>query len=224
MLLVPALLSTVVYLAWPLIDMLWTAIINFWVGLLGPEISLARHEVAMGAVFHIPYPLVHAALPSTIQWWCGLALAGALLIGPALMPPKMLPLVYMLRFIGVLQAATQIYFYFWGPHFPHTAEGSVASMMQSSFALMLIAPWLYGLTYNIFDFSLGRKFALPVMALCYLAVLTPVQFVLAAVLMQQFSLLWHPLLYLLGTTLLQLSMLLAMYAWAMSWNRTDNAQ
>jgi hypothetical protein len=222
MLLIPALLSSAVYLAWPFIDMLWTAIINFWVGLLGPDISLARHEVEMGGMFHIPYPLVQAALPTATQWWSGLALAGVLLIGPAFMPPKMLPLVYMLRFIGALQVAIQIYFYFWGMHFPHTAGGSVASMMQSSFALMLIAPWLYGLTYNIFDFSLSRKFALPVMALCYLAVLTPVQFVLAAVLMQQFSLLWHPLLYLLGTTLLQFTMLLALYAWAMSWNRADN--
>ncbi|WP_233526634.1 MULTISPECIES: hypothetical protein [unclassified Herbaspirillum] len=223
MLLIPALLSSAVYLAWPFIDMLWTAIINFWVGLLGPDISLARHEVEMGGMFHIPYPLVQAALPTATQWWSGLALAGVLLIGPTFMPPKMLPLVYMLRFIGALQVAIQIYFYFWGMHFPHTAGGSVASMMQSSFALMLIAPWLYGLTYNIFDFSLSRKFALPLMALGYLAVLTPVQFILAAVLMQQFSLLWHPLLYLLGTTLLQFTMLLALYAWAMSWNRADNA-
>jgi len=221
---IPALLSTCVYLAWPLIDLIWTAIINFWVTMLGPDISLAHHEVVMGRVFYIPYPLVNAALPTALQWWYGLALAAVLLVGPGFMPPKMLPLVYMLRFIGALQLATQIYFYFWASHFPHSAGGSVASMMQSSFALMLIAPWLYGLTYNIFDFSLARKFALPLMAVCYLALLTPVQFILAAVLMLQFSLLWHPLLYLLGTTLLQFTMLLAMYAWAMSWDRTENAQ
>jgi len=224
MIVIPAVLSTLVYLAWPLIDLLWTGIINFWIGLLGPEMALARHEVVMGAVFHIPYPLVNATLPSTAQWWCGLAIVGVLLLGPGFMPPRMLPLVYMLRFIGALQLSAQIYFYLWGNNFPHTAGGSMASMMQSSFALMLIAPWLYGLTYNIFDFSLSRKLALPLMALCYLAVLTPVQFVLAAAVLQQFSLLWHPLLYLLGTTLLQFTMLLALYAWAMSWNRSDHAQ
>ncbi len=224
MIAIPALLSTAVYLAWPLIDMLWTTIINFWIAMLGPDISLARHEVVMGGVFHIPYPLVNAALPTVRQWWYGLALTAVLLVGPGFMPPKMLPLVYMLRFIGALQVVAQIYFYFWGSHFPHSAGGSVASMMQSSFALMLIAPWLYGLTYNIFDFSLLHKFALPLMAVCYLALLAPMQFILVSVLILQFSLLWHPLLYLLGTTLLQFTMLLAMYAWAMSWNRADNAQ
>ena len=219
--LIPAILSSLVYLAWPWIDALWTWVINFWIVLLGPDISLAQHEVVMGKTFYIPYPLVDAALPTSLQWWCGLAVTGALLAGPALMPPKMLPLVYMLRFVGAIQLASQVYFYFWANNFPHTAGGSVASMMQASFALMLIAPWLYALTYNIFDFSLARKLALPLMALCYLALLAPVQFTLAAVLMKQFSLLWHPLFYLLGTTLLQFTILLAFYAWAMSWNRRE---
>lgn len=223
MIVIPALLSTAVYLAWPLIDALWTGIINFWIGLLGPDISLARHDVAMGGVFHIPYPLVNAALPTVVQWKYGLALTLVLLIGPSFMPPKMLPLAYIFRFVGTLQAVSQVYFYFWGEHFAHSAGASVASMMQSSFVLMLITPWLYGLTYNIFNFNLARKFALPLMALCYLAVLTPVQFTFAAMLMLQFSLLWNPLFYLIGTTLLQVVMLLAMYAWAMSWNRADQA-
>ena len=224
MIVIPALLSTAVYFAWPLIDVLWTGIINFWIGLLGPGVSLARHDAVMGGVFHIPYPLVNAALPTVDQWWCGLVLALALLVGPSFMPPKMLPLAYMLRFVGALQVVAQVYFYFWGESFAHSAGVSVASMMQSSFVLMLITPWLYGLTYNIFNFSLARKFALPVMALCYLAVLTPVQFTFAAMLMLQFSLLWNPIFYLIGTTLLQFVMLLAMYAWAMSWNRADQAR
>ena len=224
MIVIPALLSTAVYFAWPLIDALWTGIINYWIGLLGPGVSLARHDVTMGGVFHIPYPLVNAALPTIVQWWCGLALALVLLVGPSFMPPKMLPLAYILRFVGALQAISQVYFYFWGENFTHSAGASVASMMQSSFVLMLITPWLYGLTYNIFNFNLARKFALPLMALCYLAILTPVQFTFAAMLMLQFSLLWNPLFYLIGTTLLQFVMLLAMYAWAMSWDRADQTR
>lgn len=224
MVVIPAVLSTLVYLSWPLIDLLWTGIINWWIGLLGPDVALARHEVVMGGLFQVPYPLVTAALPTMTQWWCGTAAVLLLLIGPGFMPPKMLPLAYVLRFIGMIQAAAQIYFYFWGHSFPHNAGSSVASMMQSSFALMLIAPWLYGLTYNIFGFSLSRKLALPLMALSYLVLLVPVQFTLAAVLMLRFSLLWHPLLYLLGTTLLQFTILLALYAWAMSWNRLDHAR
>ncbi len=224
MIVIPAVLSSAVYLAWPLIDVLWTGIINFWIGLLGPGFSLAHRDMAMGSVLHIPYPLVNAALPTAAQWWCGFAVTLVLLIGPVFMSPNMLPLAYISRFIGTLQAVAQVYFYFWGGNFMHSAGASVASMMQSSFVLMLITPWLYGLTYNIFNFNLVRKFALPVMALFYLAILTPVQFTFAAMLMLQFSLLWNPLFYLIGTTLLQFVMLLAMYAWAMSWNRADQTR
>jgi hypothetical protein len=217
--LVPAILSAVVFFSWPLIDSLWSVAIQFFASHLGPELSLARHDFLIPGMTHVPYPMVDAALPTASQWWGGMAVVGVLLLGPILFTERMLPLTYAARFVGMLQLTVQGYFYFWADSFPHHADSSVAAMMQASMALMLVVPWLFGFTYNIFGFSLLRKIALSVMAICYLVVLTPVQFTLAALLMQRFSLLWHPLIYLLGTTLLQLMTLLALYAWAMSWAR-----
>jgi hypothetical protein len=217
--LVPAILSTMVFFAWPLIEMLWRVVIQFFASHLGPGLTLAQHDFLIPGMTQVPYPLVDAALPDPTQWWSGIAVVALLLFGPIIFPPKMLPITYAMRFVGMLQLLVQIYFYFWAASFPHHADASIAAMMQASMALMLVVPWLFGFTYNIFGFSLSRKIALSVMAICYLIVLTPVQFTLAAVLMLQFSMLWHPLIYLLGTTLLQLITLLALYAWAMSWAR-----
>jgi len=172
---------------------------------------------------HIPYPLVAALAPSVLQWWLGLTATLAVMTGSLYLPSRMLPLAYLLRFVGCMQLAAQVYFYFWGASYPHTAGGSMASTMQSSFGLMLFVPWLYGLIYNVFDFSLSKKLLLPLLALAYLAIMTPIQITLEAVLLYQFSLLWHPLLYLLGTTLLQFWILLALYAWAMSWKSVEQA-
>jgi hypothetical protein len=217
--LLPAVLSALVFFAWPLIAMLWAGMIQFWVGYLGPDVVLARQDFLIPGMTNVPYPQVVAALPDAAQWRNGLIAVGVLFFLPIVFPPKMLPITYLMRFIGMLQLAVQVYFYFWAANFPHSADSTIATMMQTSMALMLIVPWLYGFIYNIFGFSLWRKIALSVMALAYLIILTPVQYTLAAVLMLKFSLLWHPLIYLLGATLLQLIALLALYAWAMSWDR-----
>jgi hypothetical protein len=217
--LLPAILSALVFFSWPVIGALWSVIIQFFVTHLGPEIVLGRHDFLIPGMTQVPYPLVEAGLPNMTQWWSGMVLVAIFLVGPVVFSERMLPLAYMARFIGMLQLGVQLYFYFWPESYPHQSSTSIATMMQASMALMLVVPWLFGFTYNIFGFSLSRKIGLSLMAIGYLIVLTPVQFTMAALLLQRFSLLWHPLIYLLGTTLLQLIAILALYAWAMSWAR-----
>lgn len=219
--LLPAIVSLLVFFSWPGIESLWTVVIQFFVTHLGPGIGLAREDFLIPGMTHVPYPLVHAALPGAVQWWSGIGVVAVLLLAPVAFPPKMLPIAYAMRFVGMLQLIVQAYFYFNGAGYPHHSESSIASMMQASMALMLVAPWLFGFTYNIFGFTVWRKLALSLMAVCYLIVLTPFQFTMAALLLLRFSMLWHPLIYLLGTTLLQLISMLALYAWAMSWERLE---
>ena len=87
--------------------------------------------------------------------------------------------------------------------------------------LILLTPWIYGLLYNIFDFGIPRKILLSVLAVLYLIVLTPFQYTFAAWLMLRCSLLWHPLIYLLGSSLIQFGALVGFYSWAMSWQRRE---
>ena len=219
MFVLPLAFTLVTLLAWPLVQQFWGGVISLVASQLGASLSLGQYDSAVSIWSHIPYPLVQAGLPSTAQWWVGMVISAALLLGPSLLPSRMMPLAYLARFVGALQLLTQLYFLFWAADFPHRAGPSAATMMQSTWILMLVTPWLFGLIYNIFDFSLWRKIALSAMAVLYLLLLAPLQFSLAAVVMAEFSLLWHPLIYLLGTTLLQLILLLGLYAWAMSWPR-----
>lgn len=219
MLLVPLLFTLLTLAAWPLVQQFWDGTIGYLASVLGTPLSVGHHDGVIPMLRGIPYPHVEAGLPGTAQWWIGMVICTVLLLGPSLLPERMMPLAYLARFVGALQFLVQLYFLFWAQNFPHRSGPSAAAMMQSSLILMLLVPWLFGFIYNIFDFGLLRKLALSAMSVLYLVVLAPLQFTLAAVVMAEFSLLWHPLIYLLGTTLLQLILLLSLYAWAMSWER-----
>lgn len=220
-LLVPALVFCCTLLAWPLIAELWAAIVSFWANRLGEQMTLGIGHSAFPGIQAIPYAYAEAALPDPLQWWCGVLISITLLLATTLLPTRMLPISYALRVIGLVQLASQFYFYFWAAEFPYQSASSISALTQASMVLILLTPWIYGLLYNIFDFGIRRKLLLSVLAVLYLIVLTPFQYTFAAWLMLRYSLLWHPLIYLLGSSLTQFGALVGFYSWAMSWQRRE---
>lgn len=220
-LLVPALIFFCTLLAWPLIADLWSAIIRFWASGLGDGMMLKSDKTSFPGIQSVPYAYVQAALPTPLQWWTGMLASIALLLVTALLPARMLPISYTLRVVAMIQLASQFYFYFWAAEFPYQSASSISALTQASMVLLLLTPWIYGLLYNIFDFGIPRKILLSLMAVAYLIVLTPFQYTFAAWVMLQYSLLWHPLIYLLGSSLLQFGALVGFYSWAMSWERRE---
>ena len=134
------------------------------------------------------------------------------------MSGRALPLAYWLRFIGVVQASAQFYFFMWPASFPYDGGGSIGSLTQASVVVVLITPWLYALIYNVMDFGLIRKLVLSVMGMAYLTVFIPFQYTLASVVLLKGSMLWYPQIFLLWAVFLQFGTLVGFYAWAMSWN------
>lgn len=220
-LLLPAIISLLTLLAWPLIDGLWSAIIKFWASALGGELLLKADKTSFPGIGAIPYAHVEAALPDPLQWWGGMLISAALLFGASLLPARMLPIAYVLRVVGIVQISSQFYFFFWAAEFPYQSASSISALTQSSMVLILLAPWIYAMLYNIFDFGMARKILLSLIAVLYLIVLTPFQYTCAAWIMLNYSLLWHPLIYLLGSSLMQFGALVGFYSWAMSWQRHE---
>jgi hypothetical protein len=218
-LLVPAIIFFCTLLAWPWIAQLWSVIIRFWAGGLGSEVLLKADKTSFPGIRSVPYAYVQAALPDPLQWWAGMLITLTLLFGSILLPTRMLPIAYALRVIGMIQLASQLYFYFWAAEFPYQSASSISALTQASMVLILLTPWIYGLLYNIFDIGTSRKILLSLIAVAYLIVLTPFQYTFAAWVMLQYSLLWHPVIYLLGSSLLQFGALVGFYSWAMSWKR-----
>ncbi len=220
-LLVPTIIFFCTLLAWPLIAELWAGIIRFWADGLGGEILLKTDKTSFPGIQSIPYAYVQAALPNPLQWWAGMLIAITILLGTTLLPVRMLPMSYALRVLAMIQLASQFYFYFWAAEFPYQSATSISALSQASMVLILLTPWIYGLLYNIFDFGIPRKILLSLMAVIYLIVLTPFQYTFAAWVMLRYSLLWHPVIYLLGSSLIQFGALVGFYSWAMSWKRRE---
>jgi len=220
-LLAPAIIFLCTLLAWPLIVEFWSAIIRFWANGLGHEVLLKTDKTPFPGIQSIPYAYVQAALPDPLQWWSGMLITVTLLIGTTLLPTRMLPISYALRVAGLIQAASQLYFYFWAAQFPYQSASSISALTQASMVLIFLTPWIYALLYNIFDFGTLRKLLLSLMAVIYLIVLTPFQYTFAAWVMLRYSLLWHPLIYLLGSSLIQFGALVGFYSWGMSWKRRE---
>lgn len=216
-LVIPILITICLYLAWPLISQFWYQVIDYWSVRLDRNILTRVDKGLIPGFSTIPYPYVYARLPTSIQWLSGMLITLALLFGPTLLPNRMLPLAYAIRAVGFIQASAQFYFYLWASHFHYDARTSIAALMQTSLLITILTPWIYALIYNIFDFTFTRKLFLSTFAVTYLIVLVPLQYILIGVLLLHFSLLWYPLIYILGSTFIQIGTLIALYAWAMSW-------
>ncbi|WER49219.1 hypothetical protein CupriaWKF_18835 [Cupriavidus sp. WKF15] len=217
-LLLPAFLTYAFCMGWPWVADLWRRVIGFWSVALGAEVSLRADPALLPAFGTVPYAHANAALPTPVQWLCGMAITLVLLFGTRwLTSGRALPLAYGLRLVGLIQASAQAYFYFWPASFPYDAGKSIASLTQASVLVILITPWLYALIYNVLDFGFLRKLLLSATAMAYLVVLVPLQYTLTASSLLHFSVLWYPLVFLLGSIFVQFGTLVALYAWAMSW-------
>jgi uncharacterized protein (DUF697 family) len=203
---------------WPTIASLWERIIGFWSVALEGQVRVATVKALVPGFGAIPYPHSDAALPTAVQWLVGMIVTLALLFGTRFIGGRALPLAYWLRFIGVVQASAQFYFFMWPASFPYDGGGSIGSLTQASVVVVLITPWLYALIYNVLDFGLIRKLVLSVMGMAYLTVFIPFQYTLASVVLLKGSMLWYPQIFLLWAVFLQFGTLVGFYAWAMSWN------
>lgn len=220
-LVIPALLTIGFCWAWPWVASLWRRIIGFWSETLGGEILLQADKALLPGLGSVPFAHTDAALPTPMQWLCGMVITLVLLFGTRWLKGRAMPLAYGLRLIALIQASAQLYFYLWPASFPYEAGKSIASLTQASMLVVVITPWLYALIYNVLDFGLVRKLLLSAMAMAYLTVLIPIQYTLAAVSLFHFSMLWYPLIFLLGSIFVQFGALVALYAWAMSWRSRD---
>lgn len=217
-LLIPLFLTNAFCTGWPWVAALWARIIGFWSETLGGEIALRADGALLPGFGSVPYVHADAALPTPVQWLCGMVITLILLFGTRWLTGRALPIAYGLRLVGLIQASAQFYFFFWPASFPYDAGKSIASLTQASVLVVLITPWLYALIYNVLDFGFVRKLLLSAMAMAYLVVLIPLQYTLATTALLHFSILWYPLVFLLGSIFIQFGALVALYAWAMSWS------
>jgi hypothetical protein len=217
-LLIPIVLDAALWWLRAPIAAAWSWIADFWLALLAlPGHCLTIDVTWRTAALPVPSIMLSAAPPTPFIWWLGSALS--VLVWPLtkVLPERLTPLKYVLRWCSLVQMTAQIYFWFWPSSFPHTIADISHVEFGAGFALLFLAPWVHALTYHIFDFGWPRKIALSLLSLLYVSLATPLLFTLHAWLIHHLSLIIAPLLYLVFGLLVLIAGLVGLYSWAMSW-------
>ncbi len=184
---------------------------------LGTSIGTTVVSLLPSVTVAVPIYDVSAGWPTSPQLVGGwvftivLALVGVLLRG------AYMPLGYLLRALAILQLSAQVWFTLAGPPFPYELSVYGTGLLVTGVVILLLAPFLVGATFFVFDFPLQKKFALALLLLGHLAVLFPLQATVHVWLIKNGSMLAMPMMFLVFGVLLDVFVYVALYGWAMSW-------
>ncbi len=221
------LLTTVMLVLWYLsiggVARLWQAVLEFCrmaVG-MGGYTTILAYELGPFR-FEIPYLTFSSGSPDNLLWWIGMALAAVLVAVSFLTPRRYLPAAYFLRVVAFFQLTAQLFFALWLHHFPYGGAGYVHGMLIAGLMFVSLIPLVLGLTYYMFDFSLGRKVLLTLVMVGHLTIMIPFQYFMHAYVVHHLSLLFMPLMFFIFGLPANVMMFIAFFGWGFSWrNRWD---
>jgi len=184
---------------------------------LGDAIGTTIVELLPSVAVAVPVYLVEAGWPTNGQLIGGWIVTAVLAILGAALSGKYTPLGYFLRALAILQLASQVWFTLAEPPFPYALTVYGSGLLVTGVVILLLAPFLVGATFFVFDFPLEKKFALASLLLGHLAVLFPLQATVHVWIIAHVSMLAMPILFLVFGVLLDVFVYVALYGWAMSW-------
>jgi hypothetical protein len=187
-----------------------------WLGL--PD-AVGVYGVSVGSLMTIPvpYPLLDAPWPATWNWVVIGSVTLAAFVVSFLLPVRLLPLRYFLRFVALVQAVALLWFWFSAPPFRYPLPDYLAGFLTVGMAVLVLVPVVLGFVFFVFDHALWRQALLALVVLGHLAVLLPLQVLVHGALSHYLSVLVQPTMFFLFGLLLQVLVFVALYGWAMSW-------
>ncbi len=200
----------------------WAWILDFWRAVFGLGGYVVIVDYPLG--FSAPYLAVGAGLPGFWTWIVGATITLALFGGSFLVPRRFLPVAYLIRVLAFFQAVAQVFFALWPAWFPYSASGYVHGMLIAGIALVSLTPVLLGLIYYIFDFALSRKLGLTLVTMLHLCLFIPLQYMAHAFILYHSTLLFLPILFFVFGLPLDILVLIAFYAWGVSWRSLWSAE
>jgi hypothetical protein len=198
----------------------WTGVLSFWIGKLDIEGAVIERLTRVAWFdFNLPYMDVSAAVPGVVTWCATLIATLAVCLLALRIRDAFLPLRYFLLFAVFIQFTALLFFAVAAQSFPYSASEYADNVLKTSASFLFLLPWGHALVYYIFDFSWQKKILLTLITLLFVVVAVPMQLALHVYLMASCSLLLMPLLsFVFGPTMLVFGCI-ALYGWAMSWER-----
>jgi hypothetical protein len=198
---------------------LWTRI--FMLGIrflpLRADVGVAEHHWTPFLSFNIPYLRMEPVLPSAQVWWLSCAVTSLIFVATFFISKKLIPVIYLLRAVLLVQVIALLYFAFLPASFPHTPDNYLAGFVTSGIGLISLVPLVFGLTYYIFDFGLVRKALLTSTTMAHLALFLPFQCLLQALILQK-TVLFMPVLYIVFGMPVDVMLVIGFYSWGMTWS------
>lgn len=221
--LLPALVSFLLWANLEPITNLWATVFDFWIW----KLKLGGHVSYLGMSFfgqslYIPYPDLPVTNPSQFAVWLNLLISVLLLAVSALLSKGYLPLIYIIRAALMVQMSASIYFFIVPEGLPYALSNYIAGMLIVGLYITFLVSPILAFIYYVFDFGLVRKLIVTALMVSYFVVVLPFQYMVHAMIFSSWSMLFMPVMYLLFGALLNVLFLVSWYSWAMTWRGDDN--
>ena len=203
----------------PYLGHLWVRIVDFGIHHLPlrAQLHVVTYHLGPYIRFEIPYPAMEAILPNILTWQITTGATLALFVGTFFLPASFIPITYLSRGILLLQASALVYFALIPAEFPHTPNSYLEGLFGSGMAIITVVPTLFGFTFFIFKFNLPQKIVLTALTMAHLSLFLPLQ-ILAQALVLQKTVMFMPVLYIAFGLPMEVLIIIAFYAWGMTWN------
>ena len=203
----------------PTVSALWKKLFALGLRFLPLQAGLrtAFHDFGIGLAVPLPYLEFDPMMPSTGIWVGTCVVVLAMFALTFLLPSRLIPITYLLRCVLFVQASALVYFAVFSAQFSYAPADYLDGLLISGAALIAIIPLLFLLTYYIFPFSFLKKSFLTLVTMAYITIFLPFQVILHALVLQK-SILFMPVLYLVLGMPLDVLIIVALYAWGMTWN------
>lgn len=201
----------------PLLLDFWRVSILFWSGGLDLPFSISTrlNQAGQYAVRLAGGP-GDAPMPGTTTLLVTAGLTLGLVALSLRMKNAKLPLRYPLWIICFVQAMALIYFWLSPSTFPYSIAHHCEELMTIGYVVMLATPVMLAMGYYILNQHLVVKVFHTVLILLFLAIMVPHQVLAQALIMQNFSVLFMPVLYICFGAVFDALVFVALYSWAVS--------
>lgn len=221
--LLPVVLCALLYVAKPILFDLWRVIILFWSTGLHLPFSLASRLNESGQFgLQLPGDLDGGQWPARNTLVVTAVVTALAFAASFRMTRATFPLKYPVQIICVIQAVALLYFWWTPTTFPYNIARHSEELMTIGYVVILIAPVMLAMGYYILNLSLWRKVFNTALILGFLMVMVPYQILAQALIMQHFSILFMPVLYICFGAVFDTLVFVALYSWVAS-NVPDNA-
>ena len=215
--LLPVMLCALLYVAKPMLFDLWRVVILFWSTGLHLPFSLANRLNESGQFgLQLPGDLDGGQWPARSTLVMTAVVTVLAFVASFRMTRATFPLKYPVQIICVIQAVALLYFGLTPATFPYNIARHSEELMTIGYVVILIAPVMLGMGYYILNLSLWRKIFNTVLILGFLMVMVPYQILAQALIMQHFSILFMPVLYICFGAVFDTLVFVALYSWVAS--------